>query len=386
LDFGRFGGIGDVSFSQDAVNERIPERNLNFVFMTLGYVLIIIGLALFTLLTCAAYAVYAERKVCAFIQQRVGPNRVGPLGLLQPLADVIKLLLKEDIVPAQGDKLIHFLSPVISVAIALTAYAVIPFGTDGTTVIAIANVNIGVLYILALTSIAVYGITLAGWSSNSKYALLGGLRSSAQMISYELSMGLAVVSCVLLTNVLNANPGAGFLSLTTIVDTQAASGFWNAFLNPVGFFIFVTCSFAETNRTPFDLVEAEQELVGGFHTEYSSMKFATFFLAEYLNVIIASMFITTLFLGGYHGIGERWLFHTHEWAPWLQVVWSLGWFTAKTFFLVFVFIWVRWTLPRFKYNQLMEIGWKKFLPVAIVNLMVVATLGYIYKVYLAPIF
>lgn len=354
--------------------------------MTLGYVLIIIGIALFTLLTCAAYAVYAERRVASFIQQRVGPNRVGPWGLLQPLADVIKLLLKEDIVPTAGDKFIHFLSPVISVVIALTAFAVIPFGHDGTVHIAIADVNIGVLYILALTSIAVYGITLAGWSSNSKYALLGGLRSSAQMISYELSMGLTVVSCILLTNVLNANPGMGYLSLTTIVDTQAASGFWNCFINPIGFFIFVTCSFAETNRTPFDLVEAEQELVGGFHTEYSSMKFATFFVAEYLNVIIASMFITTLFLGGYHGIGERWLFDVGSWSPLLQVLWSLGWFTAKTFFLVFVFIWVRWTLPRFKYNQLMGIGWKKFLPIAIANLMFVAVLGYIYKMYLAPIF
>jgi NADH-quinone oxidoreductase subunit H len=354
--------------------------------MTLGYALIIIGLALFTLLTCAAYAVYAERKVCAFMQQRVGPNRVGPLGLLQPLADVIKLLLKEDIVPAAGNRFVHTLSPIISVVIALTAFAVIPFGNDGTTVIAIADVNIGVLYILALTSVAVYGITLAGWSSNSKYALLGGLRSSAQMISYELSMGITVVSCVLLTNVINPNPNLSFLSLTAIVDTQAASGFWNAFINPVGFFIFVTCSFAETNRTPFDLVEAEQELVGGFHTEYSSMKFATFFLAEYLNVIIASMFITTLFLGGYHGIGERWLFDVSTWSPLVQVLWSIGWFTAKTFFLVFVFIWVRWTLPRFKYNQLMSIGWKKFLPIAIVNLMLIAVMGYVYKMYLAPLF
>lgn len=338
--------------------------------------MIIIGAALFVLLTCAAYAVYAERRVAAFIHQRVGPNRVGPWGLLQPLADVVKLLLKEDIVPADGDKFIHFLSPVISVVIALTAFAVIPFGFDGTNVIAIADVNIGVLYILALTSIAVYGITLAGWSSNSKYALLGGLRSSAQMISYELSMGLAVVSVVLLTNILSKGGGAGFLSLSTIVNTQAETGFWNFAINPVGFFVFVTCTFAETNRTPFDLVEAEQELVGGFHTEYSSMKFATFFVAEYLNVIIASMFITTLFLGGYHGIGEKFLFDVDSWSPLVQVLWSLGWFTMKTFGLVFVFIWVRWTLPRFKYNQLMDIGWKRFLPIALVNLMLVALVGY----------
>ncbi len=344
--------------------------------MTLGYVLIIIGAALFVLLTCAAYAVYAERKIAAFIHQRVGPNRVGPLGLLQPLADVIKLLLKEDIVPAAGDKFVHFLSPVLSVVIALTAFAVIPFGFVGTTVIAIADVNIGVLYILALTSVAVYGITLAGWSSNSKYALLGGLRSSAQMISYELAMGLCVVSVILLTNVLSTAEGTGYLSLTNIVNTQAETGLWNAFINPVGFFIFVTCTFAETNRTPFDLVEAEQELVGGFHTEYSSMKFATFFVAEYLNVIIASMFITTLFLGGFHGIGEKYLFDLTTWGTIPQVVWSLSWFALKTFGLVFVFIWIRWTLPRFKYNQLMDIGWKRFLPIALINLMLVALAGY----------
>ena len=347
--------------------------------MTLGTILIVIGLALFVLLTAAAYTVYAERKIASFIQQRVGPNRVGPLGLLQPLADVIKLLLKEDIVPATGDKFIHFLSPVISVVIALTSFAVIPFGFNGTNHIVVADVNIGVLYILALTSIAVYGITLAGWSSNSKYALLGGLRSSAQMISYELSMGLCVVSVVLLTNVKlgvsGADPVLGFLSLTTIVDSQAV--IWNMFLNPIAFIIFVTCAFAETNRTPFDLVEAEQELVGGFHTEYSSMKFATFFVAEYLNVIVASMFITTLFMGGYHGPLEETL-GVANWGTIGIAAWSLGWFTAKTLFWVFVFIWVRWTLPRFKYNQLMNIGWKSFLPVAILNLIVVGLIGFIY--------
>jgi NADH-quinone oxidoreductase subunit H len=346
--------------------------------MTLGTVLIVIGAALFVLLTCAAYAVYAERRVASFIQQRVGPNRVGPWGLLQPLADVVKLLLKEDIVPDAGDKLIHFLSPVISVVIALTSFAVIPFGLMGANDhIVIADVNIGVLYILALTSIAVYGITLAGWSSNSKYSLMGGLRSSAQMISYELSMGLCVVSVVLLTNIRmgisGADPGAGFLSLTTIVDSQAAV--WNMFLNPIAFIIFITCAFAETNRTPFDLVEAEQELVGGFHTEYSSMKFATFFVAEYLNVIVASMFITTLFMGGYHGPMEETL-GVAGWGTLGMALWSLGWFAAKTFFWVFVFIWVRWTLPRFKYNQLMNIGWKSFLPISIVNLILVGLVGF----------
>lgn len=345
--------------------------------MTLGTSLIILGLALFVILTAAAYTVYAERRLASFIQQRVGPNRVGPMGLLQPLADVIKLILKEDIIPNQGDKLIHFLSPLISVVIALTAFAVMPFGFDGTQHIVIADVNIGVLYVLALTSISVYGITLAGWSSNSKYALLGGLRSSAQMISYELSMGLSVVAVILITNFQVPNAGVDYLSMTTIVDSQAHSGIWNMFVNPVAFLIFVTCAFAETNRTPFDLVEAEQELVGGFHTEYSSMKFATFFLAEYIAVIIASMFIVTLFMGGYHGPLENTLDIYANWSSLAITFWSIGWFALKVGFWVIVFIWIRWTLPRFKYNQLMNIGWKSFLPVSIVSLMLTAIVGYL---------
>lgn len=332
------------------------------------------GLALFVLLTAAAYTVYAERKVASWIQQRVGPNRVGPLGLLQPLADVIKLLLKEDIIPSAADKLVHFLSPILSVTIALIAFAVIPFGMTSDHPIIIADVNIGVLYVLAMTSVAVYGITLSGWASNSKYALMGGLRSSAQMISYELSMGLSLVSVVLITNAVG-EAGQGYLSGISIVEAQ--SEVWNVFRNPLGFLIFTTCAFAETNRAPFDLVEAEQELVGGFHTEYSSMKFALFFVAEYINVIIASMFITTLFLGGYKGPLEGTI-GVDDWGYWGQLFWSLGWFLVKTFGMVFVFLWVRWTLPRFKYNQLMSIGWKSFLPMALVNLMLVALGCYIW--------
>ncbi len=342
--------------------------------MTLGASLLIIGIALFVLLTVAAYTVYAERKVAAFIQQRPGPNRVGPLGLLQPLADVVKLLLKEDIVPTQGDKRIHFAAPIISVVIALTTFAVIPFGHNGTRPIMVSDVNVGVLYILALTSISVYGVTLAGWSSNSKYALLGGLRASAQMISYELALGICVVSVIVISN-FRMETG-DYLSLATIVDSQQV--YWNMFANPFGFLIFVTCVFAEANRTPFDLVEAEQELVGGFHTEYSSMKFATFFVAEYLHVIIGSMFIATLFMGGYHGPFEESLGVT-DWAWGWQAAWSLGWFSAKTFLWVFVFIWIRWTLPRFKYNQLMDIGWKSFLPLAILNLQVITIIFMIMK-------
>jgi NADH-quinone oxidoreductase subunit H len=337
--------------------------------------LILIGAALFTLLTGAAYSVYLERKVSAWIQQRVGPNRVGPFGLLQPLADVIKLILKEDIVPTSSDKLVHFLAPIISVTIALVTMAVIPFAkadiamteaTGGWLVI--ADVNIGILYVLAISSIAVYGVTLAGWSSNSKYSLLGGLRASAQMISYELALGLSVVSVILLTNA--TYEGAdGFLRPGAIVEAQR--GVWNIFVNPLGFLIFVVCTFAEANRSPFDLVEAEQELVGGFHTEYSSMKFALFFVAEYIHVIVASMLITTLFLGGYLGPLEGTI-GVAEWSSTAQLLWGLGWFLAKTVFFVFVFVWVRWTLPRFKYNQLMDIGWKKFLPLSLANLMLVA--------------
>lgn len=352
--------------------------------------LIILGLALFIILTSAAYTVVLERVLSSWIQQRTGPNRVGSpattsmmiaskkgglfgvimriinIAWLQPLVDVVKLLLKEDIVPKGANKFIHFLAPLIAVTIALITMGVMPFARDTY----IADVNIGILYTLAATSIGVYGVTLSGWSSNSKYALLGGLRSSAQMISYELAMGLAVVSVVLLTN-FRMPEGTNFLSLTAIVEAQSQSGVWNMFINPLGFLIFVTCTFAEANRSPFDLVEAEQELVGGFHTEYSSMKFALFFVAEYLHVIMGSMAITTLFLGGYSGIGELAL-GVSKWGYPAQLAWGLGWFALKTFFFMVVFVWVRWTLPRFKYTQLMDIGWKKFLPLALLNLIIVA--------------
>lgn len=352
------------------------------IFVTL----IIIGLAFFVILTLAAYTVMLERVLSAWIQQRTGPNRVGSpasakmmiaaknsvflriinIGWFQPLVDVIKLLLKEDIVPKGANKFVHFLAPLIAVTIALITMGVIPFARG----VQIADVNIGILYTLGATSIGVYGVTLSGWSSNSKYSLLGGLRSSAQMISYELAMGLVVVSVVLLTN-FRAPDGSSSLSLVSIVETQIHSGTWNLFVNPLGFLIFVTCAFAEANRSPFDLVEAEQELVGGFHTEYSSMKFALFFVAEYLHVIMGSMAITTVFLGGYGGIGENAL-GVASWGWWAQMGWGLAWFSLKTFFFMCVFVWVRWTLPRFKYTQLMNIGWKSFLPLSLINLVVVA--------------
>ncbi len=319
---------------------------------------------LLVMITSAAYAVYAERKVCAWIQQRSGPNRVGPLGLLQPAADAVKLLLKEDIIPANANKLLHYLAPILTVTLAVAGLASLPYARN----YQIFDGNIGVLYVLGVTSISVYGVTLAGWASNSKYALMGSLRSSAQMISYELSMGLSVVSIILLTNTLSTKTG-GFLQLSTIVEAQ--SKVWFIFLNPLGFLIFFVCALAETNRTPFDLAEAEQELVAGFHTEYSGMKFGSFFVGEYLNVIVSSSIMSSLFFGGYMGIGENAL-GVRDWSFWAQVGWGASWFLLKTYFFVFVFIWIRWTLPRFKYNQLMDLCWKYFLPLALLNLMIMA--------------
>src|SRR5512135_330983 len=263
---------------------------MEFLLITL----IKIVLVLLVILTTVANLVYMERRISAFIQNRIGPNRVGPWGLLQAPADVLKLFLKEEIVPAKANRFIHTLAPIISIGVALTTFAVIPFG-DTITIfgrevkLMIADVNIGVLYILALTSMGVYGITLSGWSSNNKYSLLGGLRSSAQLISYELSMGLSVVGVIMI---------AGTLQLDKIVELQAG-WHWNLILTPIGFITFLVASFAETNRLPFDLPEAEPELVGGYHTEYSGMKFGTFFLAEYANMITSSALITTLFLGGW---------------------------------------------------------------------------------------
>lgn len=322
------------------------------------------------LLTGVAYSVLAERRVSAFIQNRIGPNRVGPAGLLQPIVDVVKLLLKEDIVPANANRFMHSLAPAISVAVALSTFAVIPFGdtiTIGGKVIKlqIADVNIGVLYFLAMTSLGVYGVTISGWSSNNKYSLLGGLRSSAQMISYELSMGLAVIAIILMN---------GSLELDTIVQNQAGWK-WNILLQPVGFMIFLTSAFAETNRTPFDLPEAEQELVGGYHTEYSSMKFALFFMAEYMNVIVSSAMIVTLFLGG-------WQFpylQNFGLPPMIVSILQVLTFSAKIIFMVFFFIWVRWTVPRFRYDQLMNLGWKVLLPLGIANLVVTAIVILLFK-------
>lgn len=319
---------------------------------------IVLGVALFSLLNSAAVCVYAERRIAAFIQNRVGPNRVGPWGIFQPIADVVKLIFKEDVTPIASNSSLHTIAPLIPVVTALLTIAVIPFGEG----IFVADLNIGVLYILAVASLGVYGVTMAGWASNSKYSLMGGLRAAAQMLSYELPMGMAVASMVLF---------AGSLSLVDMVNSQIY--WWGIMVNPIGFVIFTVAAFAEANRTPFDLVEAEQELVGGFHTEYSSMKFGMFFLAEYMHVVIGSMLITTFFLGGYHlpfvGFYEHLL---PEAGTLFRALLDINVFVAKVAFMVFVFIWVRWTIPRFKYNQLMSLGWAKLLPLSIANFVIIA--------------
>ena len=336
------------------------ETSFVSLLLTAGFAFLVIN----AMLVSASILVYAERRVSGFIQNRPGPNRVGPLGLLQPFADVFKFVLKEDIRPAASNLFIHSMAPVIMVVIAMSTAALIPFA-DG---IVVADLNVGVLMLLALTSISVYGITLAGWSSNSKYSLLGGLRSAAQMVSYELSMGLAVISVVLV---------AGSLNFMDIVNDQASGGAllgWNVVRNPIGCLIFITTAFAETNRAPFDLPEAEQELVGGYHTEYSGMKFGMFFLAEYVNWFVASFFIVTLFFGGFLIPFQPQILSlvpALEGSTLLAIL-QFASLMLKVSFFVFVFIWVRWTFPRFKYNQLMTIGWKYLLPISLVNTLVVA--------------
>jgi NADH-quinone oxidoreductase subunit H len=312
-------------------------------------------------LTVVAYLVLVERRVSAFVQNRIGPNRVGPAGLFQPVADIVKLFLKEDIVPKAANKFVHSLAPIISLVVAMTTFAVIPFGNTihlfGRDIkLMIADVNVGILYLLALSSMGVYGITLSGWSSNNKYSLLGGLRSSAQMISYELSMGLAIIGVLMI---------AGTLQLNKIVESQA-HGMWYFWRTPVSFITFVIASFAETNRLPFDLPEAEPELVGGYHTEYSGMKFGLFFLAEYANMITASAVITTLYLGGWQLPFVGHLGFSVLIVSLLQV----AAFGFKVGLVLLFFILVRWTIPRFRYDQLMNIGWKVMLPLSLANILV----------------
>jgi NADH-quinone oxidoreductase subunit H len=321
------------------------------------------------LLMCVAYTVLLERKVVGRIQNRYGPSRVGPFGLWQPMADGLKLFLKEDIIPASVYRPLYILAPMIALACALLSIAVVPFGANiqfhGVDMFQISDLNIGLLVILGVTSVGVYGIALSGWSSNNKYSLLGALRSSAQMVSYELALGLSVVGVVV---------RAGSLRLRDIVDVQAAHGIlsWNVFggFQIVAFFIYLIAAYAETNRAPFDLVEAESELTGGYHTEYSSMKFAMFFMAEYANMITVGCVATLLFFGGWTSPFGN-LLPTPHWIV-IQALLPVFWFVLKVFFFVFLYIWVRGTTPRFRYDQLMGFGWKFLVPLAIANIIVAA--------------
>jgi len=304
------------------------------------------------MLGIVSYLIFVERKVAGHMQARVGPNRVGPMGLFQPIADVAKLFFKEEFVPDGANKVLFYLAPILAVVPALVTFSVIPFGP--TDPFRVTNINVGLLLFLAMSSLGVYAITLGGWSSNNKYALLGGLRSSAQMISYELAMGISTIPVLLF---------AGSLSLVDIVEGQSRWWYGGNLFGLVSFVIFMITALAETNRAPFDLPEAEAELVAGFHTEYSSMKFGLFFLGEFMNVIAISCIAVTLFLGGWQG-------------PWLPDSLKILWFLAKLAVLLFFFIWVRWTFPRLRYDQLMNLGWKVLLPLSILN--VLATAAFIY--------
>ena len=317
-------------------------------------------------MTAAAYSVWLERKVSAHIQNRWGPTRVGPFGLLQPLADGVKFIFKEDLTEANVYKPLYIAAPIIAVMFAVTSIAVIPFGNwvnigPWGTYLQVTDLNIGLLVILGTTSMGVYGVALAGWASNSKYSLLGAMRASAQMISYEVSLGLSLVGVLIM---------AGSLSLRDIVEAQSGHfpGYiphWNIFSGQFfAFFIYLISAYAETNRAPFDLPEAESELVAGYHTEYSAMKFAMFFVAEYCNMVTVACLATLLFFGGWNGpiFGP----------PILQALLPVGWFCLKVFFFMFLYVWVRWTVPRFRYDQLMAFGWKVLLPAAIANIVVTA--------------
>jgi NADH-quinone oxidoreductase subunit H len=329
-----------------------------------------IAIVLMITLMAVAYTVLLERKVLGRLQNRWGPSRVGPFGLLQPLVDGLKLFLKEDMMPLAVERPLFILAPIIALGCALISISVVPFGAvtlvHGVDLFQIANLNIGLLVILGVTSIGVYGIALSGWSSNSKYSLFGSLRSTAQMISYELALGLSLVGVVL---------RAQSLSLRDIVNSQAAHGArsWNLFggFQFIAFFIYLMAAYAETNRSPFDLSEAESELVAGYHTEYSSMKFAMFFMAEYANMITVSCVATLLFLGGASSPFGH-LFDSFASGPILTALCSIAWFVIKVFSFLLLYIWVRGTLPRFRYDQLMAFGWKFLLPVAMVNILATA--------------
>ncbi|MBK9107101.1 MAG: NADH-quinone oxidoreductase subunit NuoH [Saprospiraceae bacterium] len=318
----------------------------------------VFGISLFI----AMYTTYAERKIAAFLQDRLGPNRAGPFGLLQPLADGIKLFFKEEFIPKVSDRFLFILGPSLFMCTALMTSAVIPFAPDlkiGDRIFEMqgADLNVGILYIFGVVSLGVYGILIGGWASNNKFSLLGAIRAASQNISYELAMGLSIVSLIMVSS---------SLSLREIVEQQAGMN-WNVIYQPLGFLIFIICAFAETNRAPFDLPECETELVGGFHTEFSSMKLGFYLFAEYINVFISSAVIATLYFGGY-----QFPFISSMDAGILKTVLGAAVMFGKITFFIFLFIWIRWTLPRFRYDQLMNLGWKVLIPLAVLNILLTA--------------
>src|SRR5829696_7930723 len=343
--------LSPISFLNDLLLKLgLSDETITFFF----WPLIQIGLVVTLVALWVAYATYLERKISAFMQARLGPMRVGPWGLLQPIADGLKLLTKEDFIPENADRWIFFFAPYIAVASAFIVFSVIPFGPDWAV---IADVNIGLLLVLSISSVGVLALILAGWSSNSKYALLGGLRSSAQMVSYEVSMGLSLIGALMF---------ARTLSLSGITTAQASDSVWFIFYQPLAFVIFLVSGIAENNRAPFDLPEAESELVAGFHTEYSGMRWSLFFMAEYAAMVVVAAVATTVYLGG-------WYFpfvYRVETAGYhnLYVIVSLLVFLAKVSIILYIYFWLRWTLPRFRYDQLMDIGWKWLIPSALINI------------------
>jgi len=342
--------LGPINVLNDVLLKFFSANTVNYVL----WPLIQIGIVVTLVALWVAYATYLERKISAFMQARLGPMRVGPWGLLQPIADGIKLLVKEDFIPDKADRWIFFFAPYIAVASAFIVFSVVPFGPDWAV---IADVNIGLLLVLAVSSVGVLALILAGWSSNSKYALLGGLRSSAQMVSYEVAMGLSLIGALMFGRT---------LSLSGLVAAQGSDSIWYIVYQPVGFLLFLISGIAENNRAPFDLPEAESELVAGFHTEYSGMRWSLFFMAEYAAMVVVSAVGATVFLGGWYFpfVNRLELAGYHN----LYVLVSLLVFLIKASIILYIYFWLRWTLPRFRYDQLMDIGWKWLIPSALINI------------------
>ncbi|MCF8269970.1 MAG: NADH-quinone oxidoreductase subunit NuoH [Crocinitomicaceae bacterium] len=332
--------------------------------------LVLVVLLFLISLGIAAYQTYFERKLAGWIQDRVGPDRAGPFGILQPIADGVKMFMKEDFTPANADKWLFILGPGIAMFTSLITSAIIPWGTDlqlfGRSIsLQVAEINIGILFAFGIISIGVYGIMIGGWASNNKYSLFGAIRASSQMISYELAMGISAITIIMIS---------GSLDLRAIVESQHGMN-WNIFYQPVAFLVFFICALAETNRAPFDLPECENELIGGYHTEYSSMKLGLFLFSEYVAMFVSSAIMAILFFGGYNFPGMDYFTD----SPNLLSILSVAVFFTKIFLLIFVFMWIRWTIPRFRFDQLMHLGWKVLIPIALVNMLVTGFVVALYE-------